>query len=160
MLIFAIDPGTTESGWCLFDSAGHVCDSGVAVNHDVLRWVIAGQGADVLAIEMMKARGMPTSNDEFKTLVWIGRYQQAWSNPEAVKLVYRMDVKMEVCGSMRANDSNIRQALIDRLGPQGLKAKPGPTYGVKSHAWPALGVAVTCLERMGVRVQPKQEVLV
>jgi hypothetical protein len=43
---------------------------------------------------------------------------------------------------MRAKDANIRQALIDKIGPQGTKAQPGPTYGIKSHSWAALAVAV------------------
>jgi hypothetical protein len=36
----------------------------------------------------------------------------------------------------------VRQALIDRLGLQGTKKAPGPTYGIKSHEWAALAVAV------------------
>lgn len=142
MRVFAIDPGTSQSGWVLLED-GKVVDSGVHQNHEVLGWVRAGQGADLLCIEMMQARGMPTSNDEFKTLVWIGRYQQAWADPEAVQLVLRKDVKMHLCGNMKAKDPNIRQALLDLIGPQGTKKAPGPTYGVASHAWAALGVAVT-----------------
>jgi len=57
--------------------------------------------------------------------------------------VYRKEVKIYLCGSMKAKDPNIRQALIDRLGDPGTKKNPGPTYGVKSHAWSALAVAVT-----------------
>lgn len=146
--ILAIDPGSEQSGWVLFNG-GNVADSGVHPNHDVLRWVQAGQGADLLAIEMMRARGMPTSNDEFRTLVWIGRFQQAWRDPEAVRLVYRGDVKLHICGSMQAKDKNIRAALLDAVGPQGTKRAPGPTYGVASHAWAALGVAVTAQHQMG-----------
>lgn len=154
-LIFAIDPGTTQSGWVLYDGE-KVVDAGVAPNHDVLRWVQAGQGADVLAIEMMKARGMPTSNDELRTLVWLGRFQQAWREPDAVHLVYRQDVKLNICGSMKAKDTNIRAALIDLFPatgggkvPQiGTSKQPGPLYGVSSHAWPALGVAVTAAHQL------------
>jgi hypothetical protein len=61
-------------------------------------------------------------------------------------LVYRHQVKMHICGHPRAKDSNIRQALIDKLGPVGTKAAPGPLYGVKSHAWAAVAVAVTVQE--------------
>lgn len=146
--ILALDPGTSQTGWVLLKD-GAVADSGVHPNHDVLRWVQAGQDADVLAIEMMRARGMPTSNDEFRTLVWIGRFQQAWRDPEAVRLVYRQDVKLHVCGSMKAKDANIRAALLDQVGPQGKKSAPGPTFGVKSHAWAALGVAVTARHQIG-----------
>lgn len=149
MLIYALDPGTRDTGWVLYRE-NIVVDSGVHPNHDVLRWVQAGQGADVLAIEMMRARGMPTSNDEFLTLVWIGRFLQAWREPEAVRLVYRQDVKLHVCGSMKAKDPNIRASLIDMVGPQGKKAAPGPTYGVSSHAWAALGVAVTARHQLEV----------
>lgn len=170
MLIFAIDPGTSQSGWVLYDGAA-VLDAGVAPNHDVLRWVQAGQNADVLAIEMMKARGMPTSNDEFKTLVWVGRFMQAWSQPEHVKLVYRQDVKLHICGSMKAKDPNIRAALIDLFPasgggktPQiGTKGQPGPLFGVSSHAWPALGVAVTARHQLTitplVKANPQEPLL-
>lgn len=142
MITLAIDPGTTESGWVLYD-AGKVLDSGVGDNHDVLRWIRAGQGAEVLAIEMIANMGMAVGASTFTTVRWIGRFQQAWREPEAVRFIYRHQVKQHVCGTQQAKDANIRQALIDLLGPQGTKRAPGPLYGVKSHAWAALGVAVT-----------------
>jgi hypothetical protein len=77
---------------------------------------------------------------------WIGRFQQAWRDPEEVRLVYRREVKLHLCGSMKAKDANVWQALIDKLGPVGTKACPGPLYGVKSHARSALAVAVTAAE--------------
>jgi hypothetical protein len=159
--VFAVDPGTTESGWCLFHASGQVEDSGVASNHDVLRWLKAGgSGADLLAVEMIANMGMAVGQSTFETVRWIGRMQQAWHSPEAVRLVYRRDVKTVICGNQRAKDGNVRQALIDRLGEPGVKKHPGPTYGVSSHAWSALGVAVTALEMMGIRVQPKQQALI
>jgi hypothetical protein len=142
MIVFAIDPGTTQSGWALLEGA-HVIDSGVSENADLLRWVQAGQGADVLALEMVASYGMAVGRDVFETVRWIGRFQQAWRDPEAVRLVYRKDVKMHLCGTMKAKDPNVRQALLDQLGPPGTKKAPGNTYGVKSHAWSALAVAVT-----------------
>ena len=142
MTIFAIDPGTKESGWVLFGPQG-VIDSGVSDNNDVLRWVQAGQGADLLAIEMIAGMGMTVGQTTFETVRWIGRFQQAWRDPEAVKLVYRRDVKQTLCGNQQAKDKNIRQALLDLIGLPGTKKAPGPTYGVSSHAWSALAVAVT-----------------
>ena len=144
--IFAIDPGTTESGWVWYE-AGRVRKSGVSSNHDLLADIQAG-AIDVceLAIEMIASYGMAVGREVFETCVWIGRFKQAFRAPESVRLVYRKDVKMHICGTPRAKDANIRQALIDKLGPAGTKKAPGPTYGVKSHAWAALGVAVTAAE--------------
>lgn len=141
-MIFAIDPGTRESGWALLQGA-KVIDSGVHENADVLRWVQAGQGADVLALEMVASYGMAVGRDVFETVRWIGRFQQAWRDPEAVRLVYRKDVKLHLCGTLKAKDANVRQALLDQLGQPGTKKAPGNTHGVKSHAWSALAVAVT-----------------
>ena len=142
MRTFAIDPGTKQSGWVLFDD-GKVIDSGVSDNHNLIVWVKAGQGADLLAIEMIASMGMSVGQTTFETVRWIGRLQQAWHDPEAVQLVYRHQVKQHLCGTQVARDTNIRQRLLDLLGPQGVKKSPGPTYGVKSHAWSALAVAVT-----------------
>jgi hypothetical protein len=60
-----------------------------------------------------------------------------------VRLIPRRDVKLTLCGSARAKDTNIRQALIDALGEVGTKKNPGPLYGVSGHYWAALGVAYT-----------------
>jgi hypothetical protein len=102
----------------------------------------------MFAIEMVASYGMPVGREVFETCVWIGRFQQVWRDPEAVKLVYRRDVKLHLCGNSRAKDANIRQALIDKLGPVGTKAAPGPLYGVRSHAWAAVAVAVTAFDTL------------
>ncbi|KOQ78866.1 hypothetical protein ABW45_04665 [Stenotrophomonas maltophilia] len=144
MRILAIDPGTEESGWCLLQN-GSVLESGVMPNQELLG-VVAGYrryGEDQLAIEMIASYGMAVGREVFETCVWVGRFQQVWRHPDAVRLVYRRDVKLHLCGNAKAKDANIRKALLDLIGPQGTKKSPGPTYGVKSHAWAALGVAVT-----------------
>lgn len=145
MKILAIDPGTEESGWCLLED-GRVIQSGVYGNEKLLL-LVRGAGqlveVDVLAIEMIASYGMAVGREVFETCVWVGRFQQAWSDPNAVQLVYRRDVKLHLCSNAKAKDPNIRQALIDLLGKPVTKKAPGATYGVASHAWAALGVAVT-----------------
>jgi hypothetical protein len=151
MTILAIDPGTTESGWCIYDGA-RVLDSGVMGNAEML-YAIPDVPADRLAIEMIASYGMPVGREVFETCVWVGRFVQACRAPEKVELVYRKDVKLHLCGTAQAKDPNVRQALLDmfpRTGggktPQiGTKDQPGPLYGVSSHAWAALGVAVTVM---------------
>ena len=107
-----------------------------------------GMGAENLAVEMIASYGMPVGREVFETCVFIGRLLQQWYQthpPSTAQLVYRKDVKMHLCGSPRAKDAHIRQALLDKLGPVGTKKEKGPLYGVKSHAWAALAVAVTAL---------------
>jgi hypothetical protein len=145
-LILAIDPGTERSGWCSFEH-GRVIAHGVSLNDEVLRmlpsWHASGGR---LAIEMIASYGMAVGREVFETCLWIGRFQQAWPDPTSVRLIYRKDIKLHLCGTPRAKDANIRQALLDKVGGQGVKAHPGPTYGIKSHAWAALAVAVTASE--------------
>jgi hypothetical protein len=144
-MILAIDPGTTESGYVVLND-GCAEQAGVLPNYSMLNFVQLWDEPAV-AIEMIASYGMPVGAEVFETVRWIGRFQQACRDPDAVRLIYRKDVKMHLCGTPRAKDGNIRQALIDKLGAPGTKKAPGPTYGVKSHAWAALGVAVTALER-------------
>lgn len=150
-VVLALDPGTHETGWVVFDGL-RVEDSGVMPNAELLESLskMPDNGQD-LAIEMIASYGMPVGREVFETCVWIGRFQQAWRDPNAVTLVYRKDVKMHLCGTTKAKDPNVRQAIIDLFPatgggktPQiGTKGQPGPLYGVSSHAWPALGVAIT-----------------
>lgn len=141
MRVLAIDPGTTESGWVLYD--GKVIDSGVSQNETLIDQ-LAHEDADLMAVEMIASYGMAVGREVFETCVWIGRFIQAAPIPH--KLITRQKVKLHVCKSPKAKDANIRQALIDKIGPAGTKKAPGPTYGVKSHAWAALAVAVTAVE--------------
>ena len=140
----ALDPGPDQTGWCVYEN-GRVLASGISPNSAILDDLkYARQTADLLALEMIASYGMPVGASVFETCVWIGRFMQEWyQHPGArAKLCYRKDVKLHLCGSGRAKDGNVRQALLDLVGPAGLKASPGPTYGVKSHAWAALAVAV------------------
>ena len=118
---------------------------------------VQARGASTLAVEMIASYGMPVGKEVFETCLWIGRFVQAWHAPELVKLVYRKDVKMHICGTTKAKDGNVRQAIIDLYPasgggatPQiGTKAQPGPLYGVSSHAWSAIGVALTIQAQQG-----------
>lgn len=160
--ILAIDPGTTQSGWCVL-LAGRVVESGVAPN-ELLLDKVRDSRADQLAIEMIASYGMAVGREVFETCVWIGRFKQVWRRPEDVELVYRRDVKLHLCGTAKAKDANIRQAIIDLFPasgggktPQiGTKTQPGPLYGVSSHAWAALGVAVTAAALKSVDVLKRE----
>jgi len=100
-----------------------------------------------LAIEMIAHMGMPAGRELFETAMWVGRFVECWGGP--FTLVYRNEVKLHICGTGRAKDSNIRQALIDRYGGDraiGNKKTPGPLYLVSGDVWQALAVGVTWFE--------------
>lgn len=146
-MILAIDPGNTESGWVKVRYDRPV-DSGICSN-EVMRGQITDhlrEPGNRLAIEMIASYGMPVGAEVFDTVLWIGRFvERAALYGVTAELIFRRDVKMHLCGNARAKDGNIRQALLDLIGPQGTKKAPGPTYGIKSHAWAALAVAATVL---------------
>lgn len=157
MKILALDPGTTKTGWCLLDS-GRPIAFGIEENSEVLSLIRAAWDADHLAVEMIASYGMAVGREVFETCVWIGRFVENWRDPDAVKMVYRKDVKMFLCGTTKAKDANIRQAIIDSYPatgggaiPQiGTKSQPGLLYGVSSHVWPALGVALTVESKLEI----------
>ena len=142
--IFAIDPGTFESAYCFWDSGKKIIlAKGIVKNEDLLT-IIWDTSFNVMVIEMVASYGMPVGKEVFETVFWAGRFAQA--SPYPFHRIYRKDVKSFLCGSMKAKDGNIRQALIDLIGPQGTKKAPGPTYGVKADEWAALSVAVVWSE--------------
>lgn len=159
MLILAIDPGPTQSAWVIWDaSAEQVTASAIEPNETVLSQLqrLSGVSADRLVIEQIASYGMAVGAEVFETCVWTGRFMQAWERqcmghgqiPPADRLT-RMAVKMHLCGHPRAKDPNIRQALIDRFGPVGTKKAPGKLYGIASHLWAALAVAVAWWDLSG-----------
>jgi len=154
-LILAIDPGTTHSGLVRLASDGAaVMYADVLPNDDVLRELNC-TAADLLAVEMIASYGMAVGREVFETCVWIGRFVQEWKHTShnEPRLITRMQVKSHLCNSAKAKDANIRQAIIDRYGGKaeaiGTVKKQGPLYGVKSHAWAALAVAITAVETKG-----------
>ena len=151
MILLAIDPGPEKSAWLDYDTdAKQVVAAGIQENDMVLNLCDrAPKHCHYLAIEMIASYGMAVGASTFETCVWIGRFIQAFGMCD-YDLAYRKDIKLHLCGSLRAKDANVRQALIDRFPatgggktPQvGTKKQPGPLHGIKSHLWSALAVAV------------------
>jgi hypothetical protein len=153
--LLAIDPGNIESAYVLMDGYKPV-DFGKVQNNQLLDTILArglAEWPDVVAIEMIASYGMPVGREVFDTCVWIGRYSLAMAlGGTAVEYVYRQEVKLNLCGSSRAKDSNIRQALIDRFAERdlkngkGTKAAPDYFYGFKADVWAAFSVGCTYLD--------------
>ena len=156
MQILAIDPGTTESAYVLYNARRHVIEAKAKIPnaemHDVFK---STPQSYHLVIEMIASYGMPVGSEVFETCVWIGRFlEQAERCGLLTERMFRKTVKMWLCQTNKAKDANIRAALIDKFGGSkakaiGLKKTPGPLYGVKADIWAALAVAVTFAEWRG-----------
>lgn len=150
MIIFAIDPGPQLSAYVKYDADSKtIYGHGIIENGDMLGLIEKLPNCQHIAIEMIASMGMAVGQTVFETCVWIGRFTQAADGE--VSRIYRSEVKMYLCGNMRAKDPNIRQALLDKFGPDreaaiGKKKTPGPLYGISKHEWAALAVAVTYAE--------------
>jgi hypothetical protein len=145
MRLLAIDPGTTESAWVVWDGVrvvAHAKESNDTLMLRILGHDIADQWVAACVIEMVASFGMPVGAEVFETVYWIGRFAQA-IGPHCVTRITRNEIKNHLCHSSRAKDANIRQAIIDRLGGPGTKKAPGLTYGISGDVWSALAVALT-----------------
>lgn len=146
-----MDPGTTRTAWLVWDvEEARIVEFAHEVNEIVLKRLRCDEFVDVerMAIECVQSYGMAVGQEVFDTCIWTGRMIEAWQSvkaddPPSWAAVFRKDVKLGLCGSYRAKDGNIRQALIDRVGPVGKKASPGPCFGVSGDVWSALAVALT-----------------
>lgn len=165
-MILAIDPGNIESGYVLTNDDLSIVEKGKVTNDELLNNILKGKYVFYdnkelkrikthIAIEMIASYGMPVGIEVFETCVWIGRFVQAMIdsdyclNKDEIKYIYRKDEKMNLCQSMKANDTTIKQALVDRFAPgqknygKGTKKNPGWFYGFKSDIWASYAVAVT-----------------
>ena len=144
MTILAIDPGTYESAYVVWDGR-KILAYGKIDNFKMLKLI--GDPAweiDLLAVERIASYGQRVGQEVFDTCLWTGRFaQMAETNKTEWILIYRMEVKKYLIGSHTAKDADIRRRLLDIVGPQGTKKAPGPTYGIKADIWQALALAVT-----------------
>ena len=157
-MILAIDPGPEQSAVVIWHD-GRVVSAEIARN-DQIRFSLRTRWKEIpyCACEAIACYGMPVGAETFQTCMEIGRFIEirALQMFPEVRLIYRREVKMHLCGNNRAKDGNIRQALIDKLGPVGTKKQPGPCYGIASHLWAALAVAITALETQPTQPAPPQ----
>jgi len=169
--ILAIDPGPVESAYVLL-GRGEIREHAKVTNHMMLRILANWHAVDFVVIEKpvhyhhMHIKMEPM----YDTLRWIGRFEQhlAWLQMhDRLRFVTRKDVASHVCRAMtgKLNDAAVRQAMLDRWGPQTVpvtaeeqagipkskrrKSKPGPTHGITKDQWAALAVATWWLDTGG-----------
>ena len=148
MKILAIDPGNIESAYCVIDADTYKPVEFSKIENERIALGMRFADYDLLVIEMIASYGMPVGKEVFDTCVWIGQFKEiATMKNKKIEYIYRKDEKMNLCNSMKAKDSNIRPALIDRFGVVGTKKNPGWFYGFKKDIWQAYAVGVTYLDK-------------
>ena len=83
--ILAIDPGTTESAFVLYQE-GNLLGFDKLPNVQLLL-IVEELNADRMAIEMPACYGMTVGKSTFETCRWVGIFQQAFGLPKT-HLVY------------------------------------------------------------------------
>jgi hypothetical protein len=151
--LLAIDPAPDESAWLLYNVDKQLPIEWAKEPNDLILRTLTTYPAQCCAIECVQSFGMPVGQTVFDTVLWCGRFIERWygdRGKEPIR-IYRKAIKLHLCGSTQAKDANVRQVLIDRYGPGkdkavGLKASPGPLYGVTKDCWSALAIAITAVE--------------
>lgn len=151
MIVLGIDPGPTHCGVVVYDTSPRsACFAWKALTvAEAIHVIEAYAGrAGLVAIERVQSYGIAGAS-LLRTAEVGGMLHQCATNLGLdVMWLYRREVLRGLDVTGKGNrDSLVRQRLIeihggDRASAVGTKAKPGPLYGVASHAWAALAVAV------------------
>lgn len=161
MRLMAIDSGNIESAYVIVDEDLRIYEKGKVSNEVLRQLIIHRPEITHYVIERIASYGMAVGKEVFETCEWIGRYAECAKHVNSsviVDYVYRMEEKERICHSSKANDSNIRQALIDRFAMhdykngKGTKSKPDFFYGFAKDMWAAFAVAVTYMDRRKANV--------
>lgn len=149
MKILAIDPGNTESGYCIVDSETYKPLEFGKANNEVLRVICQKEYYNLAVIEMVASYGSAAGASLFETCVAIGRFEECIASRRKIfETVKRKQYITDLTSNPKANDAIITQYLIDRFAPntpnrgKGVKAAPGFFYGFSKDIWQAYAIAV------------------
>lgn len=164
--LLGIDPGTTETAYCLCEVVSDllplkICQFAKIDNEEmaeVLQIILlhclksAEENSNlIVAIEHLESYGMAVGKSTFETAYFIGRLTEICNQAGInVQRIYRHEEKNLICHSMKANDSTIKQALVDRFAKhpeinhgKGNKKEPDYFYGFRADCWSAFGICYT-----------------
>lgn len=156
-MYLALDPGSRQSAYALIDDDYTPQSFGKVDNSDLaLRLPDLLARATCFSVEQIGhyGSGMAAGKDVFDTCRWIGRFEQiAEQSGVSAELILRPTVKTHLCGTPRAKDSNVIQALIDRFAPdtpnrgKGSMSNPGWFHGFRADIWQSYALAVFALDK-------------
>lgn len=156
MIILALDVGTEQSGYCFMNSETYApLEFGKIDNYQLLERIVMMGMYDVLVYEEFQSYGMPVGKSTITSITWNGRFiQAAWDRKIPHVPIYRVEEKINLCGTTKAKDANLRQAMIDRFAKFDFKNGKGTKdnrdwfYGFSKDAWSAAIIGVTYIDRL------------
>jgi hypothetical protein len=158
--LLAIDPGPETCGVVLLnvdEFPPSVISSTAAMDVDSVVALLRSEGFDEVAAERVADYRMKVGVPLFQTCEVYGRiWQRCLDVGMEITGITRKQVKTALGLPITASGAQLSN-VIKHTYPQtgggatpavGTKSQPGPLYGVKDHAWAALGVGLAwCLER-------------
>jgi hypothetical protein len=154
--ILALDVGTDSSGYCLMGRNNYIpYEFGKVDNNTLLNSIVKMWLYDALVYEEFQSYGMAIGKSTITSITWNGRFIQAADERHIPFYpLYRLEEKLNLCGTAKAKDANLRQAMIDRFAKfdfkngKGTKANQDWFYGFSKDAWSAAIIGVTFIDKI------------
>ena len=162
MRIIAIDPGTTHSGYVVFNTSDmSFTEHGKIKNEDLAeRMAILlqtrkqyEQPIERVIIENITPQGV-FGKTTIETCKWLGRFDLIASlflrrGAHSYVYINRSTVKKHLLGKVNGmRDTHVRKAVIQRIHPNFSRKNPGPLAGVTKDTWSALALALVYTDQL------------
>lgn len=149
-----IDPGTSETGYCLIDENYKIYQAAKVQNAqfilDLKSWIRVDFSIKHIVIEDIQSFGAVSGRSIYQTNKMIGRIQQVADDNDVCWTEYpRQEYSTFICGG-KANDSMLRQALLLRFGGD-RKDEPLEKLRGNSDKRSAFAVAIYHLDMMKLK---------
>ena len=132
ILIIGVDPGPTESAYCLVTPTYEVFQAGKIPNAQMVAMLKQPPTELVAVIEGIQSYGMPVGREVFDTCYQVGRLLQVCDDNDIPTHIYnRPEYSRAICGAGKVTDAVLRQALLLRFGAD---TKGGPLHLLKGNS--------------------------
>lgn len=168
-MILALDVGTTETGYCKIEEITRLpIEFDKISNKDLLHKMISTdflKNIGVVVYEKFVSYGAVVGSTTLESVQWNGRFIQAVKDIDPTIKIYnvsRIEERKYICNSMRAGDTEVKHALIERFAVhdkklgKGTKKYPDFFYGFAKDMWSAYAVGTVYLDLIGTKEEKEE----